>query len=727
MSGKQFGVVVMAGGFGSRLAPLTNSRPKPMLPIYNRSVLERVLDLLVDNGFENAAITTMYLPEQIERVRHDDIELSFFREMEPKGSAGAVRAISDLLSDTVLIISGDAVCNFNLKKHLQIHIERKRQATMLLTKTKKPLEFGTVLKDIKTNRISRFIEKPSWADTLSNLINTGIYILNKSIINMIPEGRFYDFGRDLFPMLLKKKVPVFGLEAEGYWRDIGSFSDFHECNMRFSKRRNVIGKGSEIDDNAEINESILFENIKVGSSKIEGSIIGEGVIIGDGCNIPEGCVIGAETVIGDRVGLAEGVRITNKIKIGRGARIMGNAFMNSSAGHLFGDEGINGKYGKEIDGELCFKLGYGLSSLGRPARIGVMSDGSVKGHMLADSIMVGARSAGGFVLDLEEGFIELASFSPQEYDLDCCVYLSFHRTREDETVSISLFERNGLKVSREKQRKIENSMREKLPASNTIYETEKLTKEQRVKFRYCHYLQGTVGNIEGVKALSWGKNEQANFFFSNAKELGAETELLDDKDNDIGGDFFAFFDDRKVSALSSEGNELSFWQLFILAAQCLEKKELYLPQSTPETVEEYLLEHEFAIRFYNDSESEERKNAFSTHFYNDGVLLALMVCRYMRENNTTLDKALEVLPAFFIKSIDVDVDDDEKADLIGVLATECEDCSRGVRFKNNKGRVSVYPRAYGGFRVFAEAVNAEFADELCDFAAKKIWESRKRQ
>src|SRR5690554_1334217 len=114
MSGKQFGVVVMAGGFGSRLAPLTNSRPKPMLPIYNRSVLERVLDLLVDNGFENAAITTMYLPEQIERVRHDDIELSFFREMEPRGSAGAVRAISDLLSDTVLIISGDAVCNFNL-------------------------------------------------------------------------------------------------------------------------------------------------------------------------------------------------------------------------------------------------------------------------------------------------------------------------------------------------------------------------------------------------------------------------------------------------------------------------------------------------------------------------------------------------------------------------------------------------------------------------------------
>jgi mannose-1-phosphate guanylyltransferase/phosphomannomutase len=327
-----------------------------MLPVNNRSAFERILDLLADNGFSGAAVTTMYLPEQLESVTHSRIDLAFFRENEPRGSAGAVRALSGFLADTVLIISGDAVCDFELKKYYEKHIAENRQATMLLTKTKNPKEFGTVLLDGKSGKIERFLEKPSWADTLSNLINTGIYILDKSIIDMIPEGIFFDFGRDLFPLLLKKNIPVYGETAHGSWCDIGTFGDYYGCSMKLSDEKNIIGAGCRIDKDAKISGSILFENVKVGASEITDSIIGENVVVGNGCMIPEGCVIGGGSVIGDRAVLSPGVRIADHIRIGKGAKVMGNIFINSAARHLFGDEGIAGKYGSEMTA-VCFKLG----------------------------------------------------------------------------------------------------------------------------------------------------------------------------------------------------------------------------------------------------------------------------------------------------------------------------------------------------------------------------------
>ncbi|PKM63424.1 MAG: hypothetical protein CVU97_00345 [Firmicutes bacterium HGW-Firmicutes-21] len=720
MTDNRYSAVVMAGGFGSRLAPMTNSIPKPMLPLNNRSVFERILDLLAENGFTSAAVTTMYLPEQIERVRHERINLAFYRESSPLGSAGAVRALYDILSETVLIISGDAVCDFKLKKYIARHISNKRTATLLLTRTKCPQEFGTVLTENGTDRIVRFLEKPSWADTVSNLINTGIYILDKSVIGMIPEGVFFDFGRDLFPLLLQKGVPLYGEEADGFWCDIGSFGDYYNCNMRSSGGDNVIAESCVINGFAKIRESILFDRVSVGYSEIKCSILCEGVSVGDGCVIPEGCVIGAGSVICDRVVLSEGVKISDNIKIARGARIMGNVFFSTTARHLFCEDGIKGKYGSEIDGELCFKLGQGLSSLGKPARIGVMNDGSEIGELLSDIIKVGVRSGGGYMLELEDGFLPLAAFAPQEYDLDCCVFVSINGFEiGDNTVNILLFERNGLLFSHEKQRKTENAMREKLPVPENIPAPDILSREQRIKFRYCLYLQAVTGPLGSVDIKAVGSNEQANFFFSNARELGANTELIHEGSSSAARDSFVF-NNKGVYALTKSGRELYFWQMFILAAQSGSRKELFLPQSTPEAVESYLKEKGIAIHFYNDGESEQRKKAFGTHFYNDSVLLALLVCRYLRENNVSLDKAYQTLPQLFVRSVDIDADEEDKADIIGSLAEECGDCSRGVRLHTEKGSVAVFPRTDGGFRVFAEAVNAEFAEELCDLAERKI-------
>jgi len=715
----KFGVVVMAGGFGSRLAPMTNSRPKPLLPVYNRSAFERILDLLGDNGFSEAAVTTMYLPDQLEKITHEKVRLTFFREDKPKGSAGAVRALYERLADTVLIISGDSVCDFDLRKQVELHKKRKSSATMLLSKTKTPQEFGTVLKNPETGIITRFLEKPSWADTLSNLINTGIYILKKSIIELIPVDGFFDFGKDLFPLIMEKGTPIYGEEAEGSWCDIGSFGEFYSCNMCLSGGVNIAGSGCEISKDAKIAGSILFEDVKVGYSEITNSIICENVTVGSGCVISEGCVIGANSVIGDRAFLTKGVKVADNIKIGRGARIMGNVFFSTASRHLFGDEGISGIYGREVDGELCFKLGQGLCVLGKPARIGVMSDGSQIGNLLADSVKTGVHNGGGYMLELEEGFLELAAFAPREYSLDCCVFISVKGGGSgDYRADIYMLEQNGLFFSHEKQRKIENAMREKPPVPEIIYKPRALTGEDRIKFRYCLYLQALAGPLRGIRAAAGGDEERANFFFSNARELGADTEMpkhTEELDRDI-----FLFDGRDLSALSAKKRELSYWQLFMLAAQSGGRNELYLPQSTPEGAEVFLRQTGLTLHFYNDSESDIRKKAFDTHFAHDNVLLALLVCRYLRENNVTLDQAAVTLPPLFIRSLDIEVDEEEKADIIGSLASECEDCSRGVRIHTEKGSVAVFPRADGGFRVLAEAVSSESAEELCDFAEKKI-------
>lgn len=711
--------VVMAGGFGSRLAPITNRMPKPLVPVFNRSAFERILDLLADNGFTNAAVTTMYLSEQIEAVKHEKINLSFFKENEPRGSAGAIRALLERLDDTVLILSGDAVCDFDLKKQIDKHKNENREATLLLTRTRIPQEFGTVLLEKSTNRITRFVEKPSWSDTLSNLINTGIYILNKKILRLIPEEVFFDFGRDFFPLLLQKKVPLYGEEAEGFWCDIGSFGDFYDCNMRFSCGNTIFGTNCSIHENAKIQGSVLFHNVTVGESKIDNSILCDGVIIGNHCVVPDGCILGANSVLGDRSVLKAGVKIADNIKIGKDSKIMGNVFIGSAARHLFGDDGINGVYGSEIDGEVCFKLGQGLTSLGKPAHVGIMNDRGENADLLADAMKIGVRSAGGILLELEDGFVELAAFAAREYALDCCVFIAEFKDENGENrISIRLFEKSGVYLCREKQRKAESAMREKLSAPTKLYPPELLAGEHRAKYRYCHYLQELTGQLGSVCLSVCGKNEQANFFISNARALGAEVKQIEKTSEAIEDTFL--FDEEYLSAVTSEGIPLSFWQLFVFATQSGGRREVFLPQSTPETVEKYLNGIEIETHFYNDSDSEERKKAFETHFFNDKILLALLVCRFLRENMVLLDEAQQFLPPFFFRSIIVDIEDEEKADLIGSLAEECADCSRGVRLHNDKGSYAVFPRAEGGFRVLAEAVSAELAEELCDMAERKI-------
>jgi mannose-1-phosphate guanylyltransferase / phosphomannomutase len=211
--------VVMAGGEGTRLRPLTSNQPKPMVPIVGKPCMEHILELLRAHDFEDVIVTVAFLPQAIRTYFGDGeslgLNLEYSVEESPLGTAGSVRLTSSKLDDTFLVISGDALCDFDLTKLVEFHKEREASVTIALKSVPNPLEFGIVVTD-SDGRIERFLEKPSWSQVFSDTINTGVYVLEPDVLNHVPDDRPYDFSKELFPFLLEMGRPLYGFQAEGY-------------------------------------------------------------------------------------------------------------------------------------------------------------------------------------------------------------------------------------------------------------------------------------------------------------------------------------------------------------------------------------------------------------------------------------------------------------------------------------------------------------------------------
>ena len=203
--------VVMAGGYGTRLRPLTIKQPKPMIPVCNRPMLEHILRLLKRHGFTDVLMLTYFFPDTIENYFGDGSALGIkitYRQDPPGGlgTAGAVKGVEDLIDGPFLVISGDVITDFDLTRAMEFHRRRGEMTTMILTRVHNPLPFGVVITDDES-RVSRFLEKPSWGEVFSDTINTGIYIMEPEVLARIPEGEQKDFSRDIFPALLEEGRP----------------------------------------------------------------------------------------------------------------------------------------------------------------------------------------------------------------------------------------------------------------------------------------------------------------------------------------------------------------------------------------------------------------------------------------------------------------------------------------------------------------------------------------
>lgn len=354
--------IILAGGEGLRLRPLTCNIPKPMVPIVNKPFLEHMLDNLKRHHIDEIILAICYLPDCIQRHFGDcgDLGMSLtyaFEEM-PLGTGGAVKNAEQFLDDTFVVFNGDIFTDLDLTDMIRFHRYHKAKATIALTPVEDPTAYGVVETDSQ-GRVRCFIEKPSRETVTTNLINAGTYILEPEVLDLIPPGVHHMLERGLFPDLVERGIPFFGYRSNAYWIDIGVPEDYlklhHDilmgkaiarfpgksisddiwledsCNIHPSAKivgPVVIGQGCTVEQGARISgpavlgakctvgqgttidEAILWQNVKLGKdATVRNSVVGNNSVVGDSTWVIDGSIISDDTAIGSSNRLEHGIRI----------------------------------------------------------------------------------------------------------------------------------------------------------------------------------------------------------------------------------------------------------------------------------------------------------------------------------------------------------------------------------------------------------------------------------
>lgn len=372
--------IIMAGGEGSRLRPLTCDTPKPMVPVLGRPVMTYALQLLRRHGLLNVGVTMQYLPERISRHfgagTKEGVKLQYFREHEPLGTAGGVLVAATgrhAPRDTFAILSGDGLTDINLTDAIRFHKEKRALATLVLTRVRNPLAYGVVITDAD-GRVLRFVEKPGWGEVYSDTVNTGIYLLEPEVLSYIWPDKPCDFGRDLFPMLVREGKDVFAFVSDAYWCDIGDQAAYVRAQADFLRGHVNLDAGPLIAETAQVDDTVVIDgpcylgagtrvgahtrlsdcavigmNVTVGAhariahsvlwddavlmdhAQLRGAVICRGAQVGSGATALEECALGDGAVLGARASLEGGAKVWPGKRIDPCMRVSENLVWDGAA------------------------------------------------------------------------------------------------------------------------------------------------------------------------------------------------------------------------------------------------------------------------------------------------------------------------------------------------------------------------------------------------------------
>ncbi len=504
--------VLMAGGSGTRLRPLTCDLPKPMVPILNRPIAEHIINLLKRHRITEVIATLHYLPDVMREYFHDGSDLGVqmtyaVEEDQPLGTSGCVKNIAELLDNTFLVISGDCITDFDLSAAIEFHQRQQSKATLVLTRVSNPLEFGVVITD-ENYRIRRFLEKPSTSEIFSDTVNTGTYILEPEVLEYLPANKESDFSKDLFPLLLAKDIPMYGFIAEGYWCDVGHLDAYREAqydalrgkvqlDMAYPERSPQlwVGENTYIDSTAQIETPVLIgrncrigprakldagtvigDNVTVGADvNIKRPIIWNGAIVGDDAHLRacviargtrvdrrahvlEGAVVGSLSTVGEEAQISPSVRVWPSKKVESGATLNINLIWgNTAKRNLFGQQGVQGLANIDITPEFAVKLGaaYG-STLKHGATVAVSRDQRRVSRMVTRSLVSGLMSVGVNTLNLEDTAIPLTRTVASTLDVAGGIHVRLSPDRADQ-ILIEIIDEKGINISKAKEKKIEGA------------------------------------------------------------------------------------------------------------------------------------------------------------------------------------------------------------------------------------------------------------------------------
>lgn len=501
--------IIMAGGEGSRLRPLTCNRPKPMVPVVNRPIMAYCIDLLREHGIKEIGVTLRYLPEAIQEYfgsgRDFGVHLRYFVEDNPLGTAGSVKNAALFLDRTFVVVSGDALTDINLSEAVAFHKKKGAIATIVLTRVDCPLEYGVVITD-ESGRIRRFLEKPGWGEVFSDTVNTGIYILEPEALDFFEKGTEFDFSKDLFPLLLREKKPLYGAVLDGYWCDVGSLEvylmahrDILSGKVKVNLRGReaipgvwvedgavvdpaarlegplvvgadavvgpgahlgsftVIGSGCTVQAGASIKRSVLWKNSFIGKgAAIRGAVLGEQVQVHAYAGVYEGAVVGDHSVIRERSLLKPNVKLWPHKLVETGATVHESlVWSNGMRKNLFGTEGVSGLANIEVTPEFAARLGgcFG-AALGKGATVGVSNDAYPVSAMIKSALLAGLQSVGVRVKDFGSTTTPMHRFAVRSFGCSGGVHIKFS-TQNPEKLKLVFTDAEGGELSRGMQRKVE--------------------------------------------------------------------------------------------------------------------------------------------------------------------------------------------------------------------------------------------------------------------------------
>src|ERR1022692_464188 len=500
----------MAGGEGTRLRPMTANQPKPLLPVVNKPIMEHVLRLLRKHNFDETVVTVQFLASMVRNYFGDGEEsgmsLQYATEDIPLGTAGSVKNAEDALRDgPFLVISGDALTDFDLSDLVRFHKDNGALVTVALARVPDPLEFGIVIAD-EDGRIQRFLEKPTWGQVFSDTVNTGIYVMEPEVLEQVAPGEVVDWSGDVFPKLLELGAPVFGWVADGYWEDVGT----HEAYLRvqadvlagrvkadidgFEVSPGIwVAEGAEVDPDAILTGPLCigdYAKIEAGAQLREFTVVGSNVVVKEGAflhratvhnnvyvgvgatlrgcvigkntdvmasaRIEEGAVVGDECVIESEAYISAGVKVYPFKTIEAGAVVNTSVIWESRGQRtLFGPRGVSGLVNVEITPELCVRLASAYATtLKKGSAVTTSRDVSRAARALKRAVHSALNASAINVVDLEAQPLPVARFETARGECSGGVVL---RTTpgNPQSIDIIFLDESGADVSQASRRKIE--------------------------------------------------------------------------------------------------------------------------------------------------------------------------------------------------------------------------------------------------------------------------------
>lgn len=779
--------VIMAGGIGSRLRPLTCDLPKPMVPIVGKPVMQHGIELLKRHGITDIAATLMYMPGVIKNYFKDgrdfNVNLNYYIEETPLGTAGSVKNAAQFLNQPFIILSGDAVTDLDISRAVNFHREKGAKVTMVLKREPSPLSYGVVLIDSDA-RICRFIEKSSWSEVTANTVNTGIYILEPDILDYIPAERAMDFGKELFPELLRRGVPMYGYITDDYWCDIGDSSAYFNAHMAFLSGRLKLetpardyGNGIFLEEDAAVQDVALLNGpVYIGRhSRIEsGSRIGAYSVVGENCHIEnaelqgsilwDNCVIkpgsvARHAIICDNVILRQNSRICDRAVIGRGARIGQYSTVNAnvrvwanavippesnvkedvlySAGEklALGEYGLHGILSEDIFPRTLLYLGQALGQSYKSVLIA--SDDSPAGKTLALLAASGVCTAGAQAVLAQNCVLPWARAALLEQKAACGVFI-----QTDKETIITILDSDGANLPAEKARELERALNSGEYKCVPAQETGALRLFNGAAQIYENHILSVIRGRSDGKALVIGGNK---------KNAAAARDILSklgfraiEAQNGIGACV------REYSAClgmclnrfgeitelyDQNGQRLSYEQYMLLRARLAAAwgaKRAVLPPFASECLIRLMEPYAPCVRCRPDagvfmkavlSEDKGSRAAFDIYF--DGTCFAAALSRYLQNEKAMLSDLCNINTV--VASGEIRCAHSDKGRIMQRISSR-PDFGEPFGIKRDSGYITVIPdNERPVLKFYISAVNEEYARELSIDLARLLEESAQEE